>query len=86
MSDEIRPDMSMKDLEPLLKHVYEDRINEYLKRDSLFFGEMFKSPPLTKKQLLVRKWKKFWNHIPDFFHYLKQYEYENWRYWDKDGY
>lgn len=88
MSTEDKPKTSMESLNHLLKDVYLDSLNDQLKRDSRFFARVTGEfpPEPTRKQKFIKKWKKFWNHIPDFYHYLTQYEYENWRYWDKDGY
>lgn len=44
------------------------------------------APKLTKWQKFKKKWKAFWNHIPDFIDYIKEYEYDDWRYWDRDGF
>jgi len=85
MSTEDKPKTSMESLNILLKEVYFDSLNNHLKAD-LVFRNFPKPAPLTRKQKFLKKWKRFWNHIPDFYHYLTQYEYENWRYWDKDGY
>lgn len=70
---------------PLIKEVYEDQLNYQLNR-TLFFLPREPPPPLTRKQKLVRKWKRFWNHIPDFIDFIKEYKYEDWRYWDRDGF
>jgi hypothetical protein len=70
----------------MLREVYEQSLNEQLRFNSKVFGSFEERPPLTRWQKFTKKWKKFWNHIPDFMDYVKEYKYEYWRYWDKDGY
>lgn len=80
------PSASLSKINHLLKEVYLDKWDEQLSREILLFNSLPKRPELTRKQKFVKKWKRFWNHIPDFFSYLGEYKYEEWRYWDKDGY
>ena len=86
MSTEDKPKITLESIAPLLKDVYQDYAIQQLNSSNLFFGNLSKPVPLTRKQKFIKKWKRFWNHIPDFLDYLRSYEYENWRYWDKDGY
>lgn len=70
---------SMADLEHLLKEVYLDNLNIQLSDNIFFTDKLFKPYKPTFKD----KWKKFWNHIPDFIGYIKDYKYEEWRYYER---
>lgn len=72
----------MADLQPLLKEVYIDRLNDQLNSQIIFFGEHKGFTPY--KPTFKEKWNRFWNHIPDFIDFVKEYKYEYWRYWDRD--
>jgi hypothetical protein len=81
MSEEEKPKTSMQMLEPLLKEYYTQRLNGYLLDELIIYGEVeggFEPVPPTRKE----KWKKFWNHIPDFINYVRNYKYEVWRYYE----
>jgi hypothetical protein len=73
-------------LDKIFKEIYQDRLDYQLKFQARVLGSFPERPPLTRRQKFKKKWKKFWDHIPDFIAYIRSYEYENWRYWDRDGF
>lgn len=75
---------SLESIDHLLKDIYLEKITQQLNWQPKVFGEFKGFAPY--KPTFKEKWKTFWNHILDFYHYLTQYKYETWRYWDKDGY
>jgi hypothetical protein len=79
MSDDMPKPTTLASLSPLLKDVYEDYLVQQLSSTNLVFGGR-KFPPLTRKQKFKRKWKRFWNHIPDFIKFIRSYEYIDWQY------
>jgi hypothetical protein len=70
------------DMDMLLRNVYEERLNEQLRFQARVFGEFPLKRP--RKPTFKQKWKRFWKHIPDFIDYVKEYRYDDWRYWDRD--
>jgi hypothetical protein len=73
-------------LDKILKEVYQNQLDNQLKWSAKVYGSFPEPPKLTRWQILKKKWKKRWDHIPDFIAFVQSYEYEDWRYWDRDGF
>lgn len=80
----VKKSKTLSDLDPILREVFTQRLDEQLRFQAKVLGDFTTSKP--RKVTFKDKWKKFWKHIPDFIDYVRSYEYENWRYWDRDGF
>lgn len=77
---------SMRDLEHLLKEHNIQSIREHyiqIIRDTELYEKLIKETVTPYKPTFREKWKRFWNHIPDFWDYIRNYKYKEWRYYDE---